>query len=86
MTPAAESVVKPHPEAHHTPVPDTKPTTIDGWTILKVAEGTAVLQGPGGTWTVKRGDNPPGAGKVVAIIRWGNRLIVATSKGLISTP
>lgn len=73
-------------EARLTPVPETRPTTIDGWTVREVVDGTAVLEGPGGVWRVRRGDMLPGVGKVVAILRWGNRLIVATSKGLISTP
>ena len=73
-------------DARLAPVPETRPTTIDGWTLREVVNGTAVLEGPGGSLRVKRGDTVPGVGKVVAIIRWGNRLIVATSKGLISTP
>jgi hypothetical protein len=32
------------------------------------------------------GQMVPGVGKVDSIVRWGNRLIVATSAGLISTP
>jgi hypothetical protein len=28
----------------------------------------------------------PGVGKVDSIVRWGNRWIVATTRGLISTP
>jgi len=73
-------------EAPPTPVPETRPTTIDGWTLHDVVNGTAVLEGPNGVVRVKRGDTVPGVGKVVAILRWGNRLIVATSRGLISTP
>ncbi len=85
MTSAAESAAKPQDKARLAPVPDARPTTIDGWTLREVVDGTAVLEGPGGTWRVKRGDTLPGAGRVVAIIRWGNRSIVATSKGLVST-
>jgi len=78
---------KPHIEARLTaPVPETRPTTIDGWRLREVVDGTAVLEGPGGIVKVRRGDTVPGVGKVVAIIRWGNRMVVATSKGLISTP
>jgi hypothetical protein len=73
-------------EARLTPVPETRPTTIDGWTLREVVDGTAVLEGPGGVWRVRRGDTVPGVGKVVAILRWGSRFIVATSKGFISTP
>lgn len=80
-----DSAAKPHTEARLVAVPDTRPTTIDGWTLREVVDGTAVLEGPDGIRRARRGDTVPGVGKVVAIIRWGNRLIVATSKGLIST-
>ena len=32
------------------PAPETRPTTIEGWTVLDVRGGTAVLEGPDGTW------------------------------------
>jgi hypothetical protein len=67
------------------PVPETKPTTIDGWTVREVVGGTAVLQGPDGIWQAQTGDTVPGVGRVDSIVRWGNRWIVATSRGLIST-
>jgi hypothetical protein len=68
------------------PTPETKPTTIEGWTLREVINGTAVLEGPNGTWRATRGDTVPGVGTVDSIFRWGNRLMVATSRGLISTP
>jgi hypothetical protein len=67
------------------PVPETKPTTIEGWTLLEVKGGTAVLEGPNGVWKATRGDTVPGVGKIDSIVRWGSRWIVATSRGLIST-
>jgi hypothetical protein len=69
-----------------TPVPETKPGTIEGWTVRDVVGGTAVLEGPNGQWRVASGDTVPGLGKVDSIVRWGSRWIVATSKGLVSTP
>ena len=68
------------------PVPETRPTTIEGWTLREVMNGTAVLDGPNGTWRVTRGDTVPGVGRIESIFRWGDRLMVATSTGLISTP
>ena len=65
--------------------PETKPTTIAGWTVGNVNGDRAVLVGPDRVWTVKRGDNIPGLGQINSIVRWGNRWIVATSSGLIST-
>ncbi len=76
----------PQPQPRLAPVPETPPTTIPGWIVHEVANGTAVVQGPNGTWRVARGDVLPGAGRVDSIVRWGNRWIVATNRGLISTP
>jgi hypothetical protein len=67
------------------PVPETRPRTIQGWSIREVSGGTAVLEGPNGVWNATRGDTVPGVGKIDSIVRWGNRWIVATSRGLIST-
>ncbi len=77
---------RPTTEAPRVPVPETRPTTLDGWTLREIVDGTAVVDGPGGSWRVRRGDTLPGAGKVIGILHWGNRMIVATSRGLISTP
>jgi hypothetical protein len=68
------------------PVAETKPTTIEGWTVLDVRGGTAVLEGPDGVLTAARGDTVPGIGRIDSIVRWGNRWIVATANGLIATP
>jgi hypothetical protein len=68
------------------PVSETGPTTIKGWTVRNVVNGIATLEGPGGTWKAARGDTLPGLGKVDSVVLWGNRWIVATSKGLITTP
>jgi hypothetical protein len=68
------------------PWPETKPTTIAGWTLRGITKGTAVLEGPHGTWRAVKGDTVAGVGRVESMVRWGGRLIVATSNGLISTP
>jgi hypothetical protein len=68
------------------PAPETRPTTIEGWTVLDVRDGTAVLEGPDGVRMATRGDTVPGIGRVDSIVRWGNRWIVATASGLIATP
>jgi hypothetical protein len=68
------------------PAPETRPTTIEGWTGLDVRGGTAVLGGPDGVRMAARGDTVPGVGRIESIVRWGNRWIVATASGLIATP
>jgi hypothetical protein len=72
--------------ANLTPWPETRPTTIRGWTLRRITNGTAVLEGPNGIWRAMQGDTVPGVGRVESMVRWGNRVIVATSSGLISTP
>jgi hypothetical protein len=72
--------------ARRVPVPETKPTTIQGWTVRNVYNNTAVLEGPDGVWRVARGDTVPAVGRIDSIVLWGNRWIVATSRGLITTP
>jgi hypothetical protein len=68
-----------------TPVPETRPATIPGWTVREVVGDSAVLEGPQGARRVARGESVPGLGKVETIVRWGNRWIVTTERGLIST-
>ena len=74
------------PRPHLMPAPETRPTTIEGWTVLEVRGQTAVLQGPDGVRTVSLGETLPGIGRIDSIVRWGNRWIVATASGLIATP
>ncbi|SFJ70130.1 hypothetical protein SAMN05216525_13264 [Bradyrhizobium sp. Gha] len=66
-------------------VPETRPATIAGWAVLEVRGGTAVLEGPDGIRMAAQGDVVPGIGRIDSIVRWGNRWIVATANGLIST-
>jgi hypothetical protein len=67
------------------PAPETRPTTIEGWTVLDVRGGRAVLEGPDGVRMATQGDTVPGIGRIASIVRWGNRWIVATASGLIAT-
>ena len=67
-------------------VPETRPTTIEGWTVREVQGGTAILEGPDGVRMASRGDTIPGVGRIDSIVRWGSRWIVATANGLIATP
>ena len=80
---AASADSKPPPPL--APVPETRPATIAGWSVREVNGETAVLAGPDHVFTVRTGDQVPGVGRIDSIVRWGNRWIVATAKGLIST-
>jgi hypothetical protein len=90
--PASQANVNPSPAAlaiRQQPLvaaPETRPTTISGWTVVDVRDGTAVLEGPDGIRMAARGDTIPGIGRVESIVRWGGRWIVATASGLIATP
>ncbi len=80
----------PHPTDASRPlpltvVPQTKPSTIAGWSVRSTDGESVVLVGPNRVWTVRRGDSVPGVGRIDTIVRWGDRWIVATSSGLIST-
>jgi hypothetical protein len=89
IPPQKNASVSPSATVHRrptTPFPETKPTTIDGWVVREVANGTALLQGPNGVWKVARGDTVPGLGTVDSIVLWGSRWIVATSRGLVTAP
>jgi hypothetical protein len=59
-------------------------TTIAGWTVRDVYNGTATLEGPDGIRRAARGDTVPRVGKVKAILRWDGRWIVVTGSGVIS--
>ena len=83
---AAATVKEVRSRTKLTPTPESRPTTIEGWILREVVDGTAVIEGPNGVWKVTPGQTVPGVGRVDSIVRWGNRLIVATSSGLISTP
>ena len=74
------------PSAKAMPFPETRPVTVEGWTVLDVVGKTAILEGPDGVRRVARGESVPGLGRVLTIVRWGGRWIVATSRGLVSTP
>ena len=68
------------------PFPETKPATVPGWSVRDVSGGAAILDGPDRSWKAVRGDTVPGVGRLESIVRWGDRWIVATEAGLISTP
>jgi hypothetical protein len=68
-----------------TPVPETKPASLPGWTVRDVRGGTAVIEGPNGVWRAAAGGSVPGLGRVDSVVRWGGHWVVATSRGLVTT-
>jgi hypothetical protein len=85
MKKAAVPVPREKKGQYLTPTPETRPNTIEGWRVKQVSGRTVVLQGPDGIHKASVGDTVPGAGRIDSIVRWGGRLLVATSRGLITT-
>ena len=73
------------PDTRPVATPETRPTTVPGWTVREIVGGNIVLEGPNGISQVARGDMVPGLGRVDSVVRWGNRWIVVTSRGLVTT-
>ena len=74
------------PAVRALPFPESRPETLAGWTVREVNGSTAILDGPERSFKAARGDIVPGVGRLESIVRWGDRWIVATKSGLISTP
>jgi hypothetical protein len=85
LSPAPTAVDPAKLSARPVAVPETRPATINGWTVRNVVGGRAVLEGPNGIRNVRRGDKVSGLGKIEDILRWGKWWIVATERGLISS-
>jgi hypothetical protein len=58
-----ESVSAPYP------VGETRPTTIEGWTVRDIRADAIVLEGPNGVRKVARGDVVPGVGRIASVVR-----------------
>src|SRR5829696_5962918 len=87
--PAAERVGSAAPNvAASAPAAEVRrePTVIKQWRVREVLNGTALLQGPTGLLGVTRGQIVPGVGRVESILRKGSGWVVATSKGVITSP
>ncbi len=67
------------------PAPETRPISIEGWSVRSVDYEGAILVGPDRVWTVKTGDAVPGLGRIDTIVRWGKYWVVGTSSGIISS-
>jgi hypothetical protein len=83
---ASDTARRSDPGPRPMPFPETKPETLSGWTVREVFGSTAILDGPERSFKAVRGDIVPGVGRLQSIVRWGDRWIVATESGLISSP
>jgi hypothetical protein len=70
------------------PAADPKPAvaklpTLQGWLLLEVGNGAALIEGQRGIYEVSVGNAVPGLGRIDAIRRQDGRWVVVTTKGLI---
>jgi hypothetical protein len=75
------------------PAADSKPAdpkpavarlpTLQGWLLLEVGNGAALIEGRRGIYEVSAGNAVPGLGRIDAIRRQDGRWVVVTTKGLI---
>jgi hypothetical protein len=88
--PAAPAPVAkaPIPEPTQTaslPAPDPRQTPVDGWLLLEVYDGLALIEGRSGEHEVAPGATVKGLGKIHAIEKRGKTWVVVTDKGFIGT-
>jgi hypothetical protein len=57
--------------------------TLQGWLLLEVGNGAALIQGRRGIYEVSAGNAVPGLGRINAIRRQDGRWVVVTTNGLI---
>ncbi|MGO9356850.1 MAG: hypothetical protein ACLP1D_04145 [Xanthobacteraceae bacterium] len=60
-----------------------KPQVVEGWTLTRVTNGGAIVNGPDGLYEAYPGDPLPGIGRVDAVRYQDGRWVVITPKGLI---
>ncbi|GAC1639722.1 MAG: hypothetical protein NVS4B4_18240 [Bradyrhizobium sp.] len=58
--------------------------TLQGWLLLEVGNGAALIEGRHGIYEVSAGAAVPGLGRIDAIRRQDGRWVVVTAKGLIA--
>ncbi len=66
-----------------TPARPAVPPVIEGWTVRRVYNGAALIQGRIGLVEVLPGDSLPGIGRIETIKRQDGRWVVLTSRGMI---
>jgi hypothetical protein len=82
--PAATAAATPPAIAAPAPLPPPRPSIVQGWTVREARNGRVWVENRGELYAVAPGVPLPGLGRVEAIRRDGDSLIVATTKGLIT--
>jgi hypothetical protein len=81
--PETTGSVPPQSAAAAEPKPGARPAIVEGWTLRKVYDGTALIEGRYGIVEVEPGAELPGLGRIQEIRRQDGRWVVVTPRGLI---
>jgi hypothetical protein len=65
------------------PKQQDRPPVVTGWVLHDVYNGRALVEGRGGLYEVRPGDDVPGLGRIKEVRRQDGRWVVVTSRGLI---
>lgn len=77
-SPAAAEKVEPPP------MPTPRPAIVQGWTVREARNGRVYVESRGELFVAAPGVPLPGLGRIEAIRREGDKLVVVTAKGLIT--
>jgi hypothetical protein len=72
------------PIADPAPLPQPRPAIVQGWTVREARNGRIWVESRGELYAVAPGVPLPGLGHIETIRREGNKLVVVTTKGLIT--
>jgi hypothetical protein len=82
--PATTTAAVSPPIATPAPLPQPRPSIVQGWTVREARNGRVWVENRGELFAVAPGIPLPGLGRVETIRREGNSLVVVTTKGLIT--
>jgi hypothetical protein len=82
-TPEVTGAIKPPPLPPIRPETRTNAAVLDAWSLRRVYQGVALIEGRFGQMEVEVGDDIRGAGRVQNIKRQDGRWVVVTNRGLI---
>jgi hypothetical protein len=82
--PATTAAAASPPVADPAPLPQPRPSIVQGWTVREARNGRIWVENRGELYAVAPGVPLPGLGHVEAIRREGDSMVVVTTKGLIT--
>ncbi|HVV79902.1 MAG TPA: hypothetical protein VHD59_09855 [Pseudolabrys sp.] len=82
--PATTAAAVSPPIADSAPLPQPRPSIVQGWTVREARNGRIWVENRGELYAVAPGVPLPGLGRVETIRREGDSLVVVTTRGLIT--